>query len=47
MEADTSLIRADGVVVLNTVTHVGLHVAFIVYPSYTELVYSVWNAKTE
>ena len=46
MEADTSLIRADGVVVLNTVTHVGLHVAFIVYPSYTELVYSVWNAKT-
>ena len=30
---------------LNTVTHICLNVTLIVCPSYTELDYSIWNAK--
>ena len=45
MESYASLIRAYHVVVLHAVTHVGLHVALVVYPRHTEGDYSVRNAE--
>jgi len=46
VETDTAFVRADGVVVLYTVTHVGLYLAFVVDPSYTEREDSVGNAQS-
>ena len=46
METQSAFIWADNIVVLDTVAHVGLHVAFVVYPCDTELNESVGNAKT-
>ena len=46
METKTSLGWANHVVVLDAVTHVSLNVTLIVYPGYTELDNTVWNAKT-
>ncbi len=45
MIAQAAFVRANGVVVLDTVAHVGLHVTLVVNPSDAELVYSVGNAK--
>jgi hypothetical protein len=45
METDTAFVRANGVVVLYAVTHVGAYVAFIVGPSDAELVDAVGDAK--
>lgn len=45
MEVDIFFVWVDGVVVLNMVIYVGLYVVFIVYLSYMELVYFVWNVK--
>lgn len=46
MEAQTSLVRAYGIVVLHTVTHVCLHVAFVVDPRHAEFHEAVGNAQT-
>ena len=46
VETQSAFIWADNIVVLDTVAHVGLHVAFVVYPCDTELNESVGNAKT-
>ena len=46
METDTTFVRADGIVMLYTVPHIGLYVTFVVYPCNAELVYAVGNAKT-
>ena len=46
MEADAAFIRADSVVVLHTVSHVGLHVAFVIHPSDPELIDSVGDTQT-
>ena len=46
METNTAFIWADSVVVLHTIAHVGLYVTFIVYPSNTELVNAIGDAKT-
>ena len=45
MEADTSLVRTDNVVVLYTITHIGLHLPLIVYPSHAKLYHPVGYAK--
>ena len=45
MKTDTAFVRANGVVMLNTVTHIGLYVALVVYPCHAERDYAVWNAK--
>ena len=46
METDTAFVRTDGVVVLYTVTHVGLYVTLVIHPSNTELVNAIGDAKT-
>ena len=46
VETDTAFVRADCVVMLNTVTHIGLNITFIVHPSHTELIYSIRNTQT-
>ena len=46
METDTAFVRTDRVVVLNTVTHVGLNITFIIHPSHAELIYSIRNTQT-
>ena len=46
VETKTTLVRANGVVVLNAVTIVGLHVAFVVDPVHAELDDTVGNAQT-
>ena len=46
METDTTFVRADGIVMLYTVAHIGLYVAFIIYPSDAELVYTIRNTQT-
>lgn len=46
METDTAFVRANGVVMLNTVPHVGLHLTFVVDPGDTEREDAVGNAKT-
>ena len=45
METDAAFVRANGIVVLNTVTHIGLYVALVVYPCHAERDDAVWNAK--
>ena len=45
METDTAFVRADGIVVLYAVTHVGLDVAFVVHPGHAELIYTVRNTQ--
>jgi len=45
VEAKTSLVRADYVVVLNAVTHVSLNITLIIYPRNTELDDAVWDAE--
>ena len=46
METDTAFVRTDRVVVLNTVTHIGLNITFIIHPSHAELIYSIRNTQT-
>ncbi len=46
MEADAALVGTDGVVVLHTVAVVGLNLALVVNPCYTELVDAVGDAET-
>jgi hypothetical protein len=45
VEADTTLVRANGIVVLDTVAHVGLDVTIVVHPSDTELINTIRNAE--
>ena len=45
MIADTTFVRANHVVVLDAVTHVGLYIAFVVGPGHTEGDDSVGDAK--
>ena len=45
METDTSLVRANGVVVLDTIAHVVLYLALVVDPGYAEREYAVGNAE--
>ena len=46
MKANAALVRTDGVVVLNAITHIGLHVALVVHPCHTEGDDAVRYAKT-
>ena len=46
VETDAALVRADGVVVLHTVAHIGLHVALVVGPRDAELIHAIGNAET-
>ena len=46
VETDTALVRTDDVVVLYTVTHVGLYVALVIYPRNTEADNAIGNAQT-
>ena len=46
MEADTSLVRANDIVVLHAVAHVRLYVTLIVHPVYTELIDTVGDTET-
>ena len=46
METNSALVRTDGVVVLDAVTHISLHIAFVVDPVDTELNHSVWYTQT-
>ena len=45
METDTAFIGTDYVVMLHTVTHVGLNLAFIVHPSDAELINAIRKYK--
>ena len=45
METDTAFVRTDCIVVLNAITHISLDIAFIIHPSYTELINSIRNAQ--
>ena len=45
METDTALVGADYVVVLYTVSHIGLHLTLVIHPCYAELIHSVGNAQ--
>ena len=45
METNAAFVRANGIVVLNTIAHVGLNIALIVYPRHAERDDAVWNAK--
>ena len=45
METNAAFVGADGVVVLDAVTHVGLHIAFVVDPVYAELDDAIRNTK--
>ena len=36
MEADSSLVRTYGIVVLDAVAHIVVHLSFIVYPRHAE-----------
>lgn len=46
METDTALVRANGVVVLDTVTHVRLNVTLVVDPVHAELYHPVRHTET-
>ena len=46
MEADTAFVRANGIVVLNTIASVCLIVALIVHPSNAECINTIWNTET-
>ena len=46
MITQTAFVRANGIVVLDTVAHVRLDITLIVNPGNTELVHSIGNAKT-
>ena len=41
----TAFVRANSIVVLDTITHVGLNIALIIYPSDTELTNTIGDAK--
>ena len=45
MEADAALVRADGVVMLHTITHIGAHPACIVDPRDAERIYAVGDTQ--
>ena len=45
METNGAFVRANGIVMLNTIAHVGLNIALVVYPCYTERYNTIWNAK--
>ena len=45
METDTALVRAYGIVVLDTVAHVGLHLSFVVDPSNPEREHSIGDTQ--
>lgn len=36
METDATLVRANGIIELNAITEIVLHLAFVVDPGYTE-----------
>ena len=46
METDAAFVRANGIVVLDAVAHVGLHVALVVSPRDAELVHAIGDAQT-
>ncbi len=46
METDTAFVRANGIVMLDTVAHVVLDFAAVVYPTYTEREDAVGNTET-
>ena len=45
METNTAFVGTNGVVMLNAVAHVGLHLTLIISPSDAELNHSVGNAE--
>ena len=46
METETALVRTDGIGVLHTVAHIGLHLALVVNPCDTEGHDTVGHTKT-
>ena len=46
METDATLVRADGIVVLHTVTHVIVNLTLVINPRNTECENTVGDAKT-
>ena len=46
METYTSLVRANGIIMLYTVSHIGLHPSTVVHPSHAKREDTVWNAQT-
>ena len=46
MITDTAFVRANGVIVLNAITHVCLNVTLVVDPCNAELQYAIGDAKT-
>ena len=46
MKTYAAFVRADGIVVLNTVAHVRAYTAFVIYPRHTESVNAVGDAET-
>lgn len=46
VEADSAFIGADGIVVLYTVSHVGMDIALVVHPVHAELDDAVGDAET-
>ena len=45
METETALVRTDGIGVLHTVAHIGLHLALVVDPCDAEGHYTVGHAE--
>ena len=46
METDTTLVRTDGIIVLNTVAHVILHLTLVINPRNAEREDAVRNTQT-
>ncbi len=46
VETDSAFVRANGVVVLNTITHIGLDVTLVISPSNAELNQTIGDAQT-
>ena len=45
METDAAFVGADAVVVLHTITHIGLYFSLVVHPIHAELVDTVGDAE--
>ena len=46
MKTDTTFVRADRIVMLDTVSHVGLDLSLIIHPGYAEGENTIGNTKT-
>ena len=45
MESDSTFIRPYGIVVLDAVAHIVVHLSFVVYPRHAERDDAVWQTK--